>query len=1512
MALLIAVFTCLFVATLQAQTPSQQITYQGKLVENGIPFSGSVTMVFELINPTTNAIEWTETQTVNVEDGLYSVVLGTDAPFAPNFFVNNPTLGLRVSVNGNTLTPLTVLRAVPYAHAARSVANNSITSIKIDNGTIQTIDIASGGQNKILGTNANGDVVWIDRSAASVPTGTAGGDLTGTFPNPTIANDVIDSTNIVNGSINGNDIADGTINRLDLEDNAVTEPKIADNAITSNKIINGSIKAEDMEAGGVNEVLSTNASNIVEWQPISSLETDPKVGTLSDGSVPRWDNTNQELINGSITDDGSDVEVNPSADFSVNAGGEVSLSSSGNVSINSTTTTISQNLSIGDSLILNSHSVNNIATSIGSPTSNLNLVTEAAVENYVATQLSGAALSSGNGITISPSPSNQINLGGALTGPTTIDLNNQNFVFSTASGSPSNLSIINAPFSVTDGANASFFTSTNSGTYTTNSYLTNLVGSKFDIRNQATNTSIFQIIKTTSERIDSDLVLGQTTENTGGTINIVAQTTTSGSDFYKGASLNLQGGETSNTKGGDLYLKGGGFAASTGTIGTVFLQDNGGNVEIGDDVNLDSKLLLNGWLNLPDISTIPIGSNNLYAQTGNLFWNGSQIVTSSTLTDGNGTTAAGNHINLGGTFGSDIDLIGNGTSLFNLDLGTATDFNGSSITLKAADAGETFSGPSLQGGNVNITAGNEISGNGNGIGGNVNITAGTGDSGDGGIFLSGDTDISGTTTLGSDLSVQGNTTIGSFTNNRPIFLNGRLNLSNISAPTGTNNLYANGGDLFWDGQNISAGATNPWLFQGSNIYYDLGNVGIGNFTSALPNADLHIRSLGTEAEMRIATLVGAANLNDASKIVLRTARRSVTDNEQDIADNQLLGKIIFEGYNGSFQEGAKIETRLLNFANSKNELSFHVDGNKKMNIADNAMQITLVPQAEFIIEDDEATPNELLFLGRDAVGVNEFEVQLASVDIGSSSFGGSIELKAQDITDGVNIYEGAKLDLQGADADGSLRGGDVFLDAGAGDGNQGTVFLQFFNEGNVEIGRGESELQVNGLINMPNFGGVTPISGNFLYADGGNLFWGNQDLSGGASLWQELGGDVIRQSKVGIGDFSTVADADLHIKREGTGLPANIKLSSANGSAGSPAGLAITDKIGEVVFNGYNGSTFQDVGRIEMVTTAISPSLEAEMSFYTNGVENMRIRSNGLVNMGTTTGTAKLNVQNNGDVLSLVGTNTASTINTLEASSVGQSRAAFFSRTGTGNISPQPIVLINEGNNDSSAPTLRINGGNTSTAALSVNSRSTIGTQRILTLQNSGVDRFFVENNGDVDIAGDLNVAGTTTNSPFSSDMRYKTQISTLNNSLQNILSLRGTQYFWKNKEKRGNRLQFGVIAQEVEEVFPNLVRTDSEGFKSVHYIDLIPVLIEATKEQQTIIENQKEEIQTQKSEIEMLKKQLSELKTLVASLEENQNANSTLAKKVEQLEKQLTALVDSLSKKTETNVQTASLKEDE
>jgi len=94
------------------------------------------------------------------------------------------------------------------------------------------------------------------------------------------------------------------------------------------------------------------------------------------------------------------------------------------------------------------------------------------------------------------------------------------------------------------------------------------------------------------------------------------------------------------------------------------------------------------------------------------------------------------------------------------------------------------------------------------------------------------------------------------------------------------------------------------------------------------------------------------------------------------------------------------------------------------------------------------------------------------------------------------------------------------------------------------------------------------------------------------------------------------------------------------------------------------------------------------------------------------------------------------------------------------------------------------------------------------------------------------------------SDVRTKENIETVENGLDLVSQLRGVWYNKINNEDR----KVGVIAQEVEEVLPEVVNTDTEGMKSVDYGKMVGVLIEAVKEQQAMIEEMKQEIEQLKS----------------------------------------------------------------
>lgn len=121
-------------------------------------------------------------------------------------------------------------------------------------------------------------------------------------------------------------------------------------------------------------------------------------------------------------------------------------------------------------------------------------------------------------------------------------------------------------------------------------------------------------------------------------------------------------------------------------------------------------------------------------------------------------------------------------------------------------------------------------------------------------------------------------------------------------------------------------------------------------------------------------------------------------------------------------------------------------------------------------------------------------------------------------------------------------------------------------------------------------------------------------------------------------------------------------------------------------------------------------------------------------------------------------------------------------------------------------------------------------------------------------VAGNICATGTI---GACSDIRYKKDFTSIRKPLQSILSLNGFYYNWKRGEFPGmhftSNRQLGFSAQQVEKLFPEVVMTDDNGYKSVDYGRLTPVLVEAMKEQQ--------------QQINTLQEQIDELKKIVKKL---------------------------------------------
>ena len=112
------------------------------------------------------------------------------------------------------------------------------------------------------------------------------------------------------------------------------------------------------------------------------------------------------------------------------------------------------------------------------------------------------------------------------------------------------------------------------------------------------------------------------------------------------------------------------------------------------------------------------------------------------------------------------------------------------------------------------------------------------------------------------------------------------------------------------------------------------------------------------------------------------------------------------------------------------------------------------------------------------------------------------------------------------------------------------------------------------------------------------------------------------------------------------------------------------------------------------------------------------------------------------------------------------------------------------------------------------------------------------------------------------SDREFKKNEKTIDKAMTLVTQLEGVTYEYKAQKVGGRNFskgtQYGFIAQEVREVLPALVREGQDGFLAVNYTGIIPVLVEALKEQSEALKEQNETFTTT---IEELKKEIAALK---------------------------------------------------
>jgi hypothetical protein len=145
--------------------------------------------------------------------------------------------------------------------------------------------------------------------------------------------------------------------------------------------------------------------------------------------------------------------------------------------------------------------------------------------------------------------------------------------------------------------------------------------------------------------------------------------------------------------------------------------------------------------------------------------------------------------------------------------------------------------------------------------------------------------------------------------------------------------------------------------------------------------------------------------------------------------------------------------------------------------------------------------------------------------------------------------------------------------------------------------------------------------------------------------------------------------------------------------------------------------------------------------------------------------------------------------------------------------------------------TITNNSGENSTPTIAIG--QAIGTSANVQFNSIGVGTTASGTAGEIRATGDITAF-------YSSDIRLKENITPISNALEKVKQISGNTYDWKEgyeevHSHKGNDV--GVIAQEIEEILPQIVTNRDTGFKAVQYEKIIPLLIEAIKELSTKID---------------------------------------------------------------------------
>ncbi len=308
----------------------------------------------------------------------------------------------------------------------------------------------------------------------------------------------------------------------------------------------------------------------------------------------------------------------------------------------------------------------------------------------------------------------------------------------------------------------------------------------------------------------------------------------------------------------------------------------------------------------------------------------------------------------------------------------------------------------------------------------------------------------------------------------------------------------------------------------------------------------------------------------------------------------------------------------------------------------------------------------------------------------------------------------------------------------------------------------------------------------------------NKTISGASNTLSNIANASLTNSSITIAGTSTALGSSITAATilQGTGVVSG----SAQITAGSTTNFATDVKTQLNSNTVVSGSSQITAGSTTGFATAVKTQLDA----------NTVVSGSGQINVASTTGDIALGTRTSGNYVASMTAGTGITVGTA----TGEGSTPVITNTGvTSNVAGTGVSVSG------------------ATGAVTISIGQSVATSASPTFAGLTI-------NGAITATGDITAF-------FTSDKRHKNTIQNIPNALEKVSKLNGVTWEWNEdvNEVTKSTPKTGLIAQEVQEVLPEVVREREDGFLSLDYSKMVGLLVEAIKEQQSQIEELKSKL---------------------------------------------------------------------